>query len=167
MKLFSSFCKFKLSKQFKLSNLIKHHKSSFTEKANTSEKENNSYSDTLKFMFESNILNKKLPCFEIYSSQVEILTQPMDFYLAIIVNIDVILKKLIKQAKERICISSLYLGTGKIEQFLVDELLKALQRKPNLKVTILLDHQRGLRLEKGENSLTMLSKIITEVIKLI
>jgi hypothetical protein len=28
---------------------------------------------------------KKLPCFEVYSSQIEILNQPMDFYLALIV----------------------------------------------------------------------------------
>jgi hypothetical protein len=36
--------------------------------------------------FEKNIKNKKLPCFEVYSSQIEILNQPFDFYLAIIVK---------------------------------------------------------------------------------
>ena len=32
-------------------------------------------------------------------------------------------QKLIKSAKERICISSLYLGTGKMEEFIVDNAL--------------------------------------------
>lgn len=40
----------------------------------------------LKYFFSKNIKTKKLPCFEVYSSQIEILNQPMDFYLALIVN---------------------------------------------------------------------------------
>jgi hypothetical protein len=55
------------------------------------------------------------------------------------------------------------LGTGKMEEFLVDEILKALRRKPNLKVTILLDHCRGLRIEDGKNSLSILKKLVYEV----
>ena len=70
---------------------------------------------------------------------------------------------MIKSAKERICISSLYLGTGKMEEFIVEELLKALRRYPDLKVTILLDFGRGMRLENGKNSLDMLKKIQQQV----
>ncbi len=44
-----------------------------------------SYPDILKKLFESNIKKKKIPCFEVYSSQIEILNQPIDFYLAILV----------------------------------------------------------------------------------
>jgi hypothetical protein len=44
------------------------------------------YPDLIKHFFENNIKSKKLPCFEVYSSQVEILNQPFDFYLAIIVR---------------------------------------------------------------------------------
>lgn len=59
----------------------------------TNDNNNNTYSegntaqypDVLKYFFENNIKTKKLPCFEVYSSQIEILNQPMDFYLAIIV----------------------------------------------------------------------------------
>ncbi len=46
----------------------------------------NVYTDTMKLFFENNIKNKKLPCFEVYSSQIEILQQPMDYYLALIVK---------------------------------------------------------------------------------
>lgn len=40
----------------------------------------------LNYFFSKSIKTKKLPCFELYSSQIEILNQPMDFYLAIIVS---------------------------------------------------------------------------------
>jgi hypothetical protein len=49
------------------------------------------YPEIIKLLFEQNIKNKKLPCFEVYSSQIEILNQPFDFYLAIIVKIRIIL----------------------------------------------------------------------------
>ena len=42
--------------------------------------ENEIYPDLIKHFFENNIKAKKLPCFEVYSSQVEILNQPFDFY---------------------------------------------------------------------------------------
>ncbi len=48
------------------------------------------YPEILKLLFEKNIKNKKLPSFEVYSSQIEILNQPMDFYLAILVNLKII-----------------------------------------------------------------------------
>jgi len=44
------------------------------------------YPEILKTLFEKNVKLKKIPCFEVYSSQIEILHQPMDFYLAIIVR---------------------------------------------------------------------------------
>lgn len=60
---------------------------------NTNSDENNFPKDNinyeehpiLKYFFSKNIKTKKLPCFEVYSSQIEILNQPMDFYLALIV----------------------------------------------------------------------------------
>jgi hypothetical protein len=39
--------------------------------------------------------------------------------------------------------SSLYLGTGKMEEFIVDELYKAVKKNNRLHVTILLDKSRG------------------------
>ena len=43
------------------------------------------YPEVIKTLFENNIKIKKLPCFEVYSSQIEILHLPMDFYLATLV----------------------------------------------------------------------------------
>ena len=118
-------------------------------------KNNEKYDDFVKFFFDLNIKTKKLPCFEVYSSQIEILSEPIDYYLAIL--------KLIRSTKERICISSLYLGTGKMEEFLVDEIIKALKRHPNLKVNILLDKGRGTREVGNKSSALLLKKVLTEV----
>jgi CDP-diacylglycerol--glycerol-3-phosphate 3-phosphatidyltransferase len=49
-----------------------------------------------------------------------------------------------------------------MEEFIVEELYKALKRSPDLKVTILLDHGRGLRIENGKNSLEMLRRLIIQ-----
>ena len=56
-------------------------------------------------------------------------------------------KKLIRNTQERITICSLYLGNGKMEELLVEELLKALRKNKNLKITILLDRGRGKNLK--------------------
>ena len=53
------------------------------------------------------------------SSQIEILKDPVDYYLA--------LHKLTKQAQLRVAMSALYLGTGKLEQYLVERLDNKLQ----------------------------------------
>jgi hypothetical protein len=50
-----------------------------------------------------------------------------------------------------------------MEEFLVDEIYKALLRNPNLRVTILLDNERSSREENGKNSIQMLSKLVKEV----
>jgi hypothetical protein len=71
---------------------------------------------------------------------------------------------MIRNSQERICISSLYFGTGKMEEFIVEELLKALKRKPNLKLTILLDANRALRVEDNKQTHNMLNKLHTLVI---
>jgi len=36
------------------------------------------------------------------------------------------------------------LGIGKMEELIVEELIKALKKNPNLKITILLDRGRGI-----------------------
>jgi len=50
-----------------------------------------------------------------------------------------------------------------MEEYIVEEILQALKRNPDLKVTILLDYARGTRLEKGKDSLMMLDKLQIEV----
>ena len=53
--------------------------------------------------------------------------------------------------------SALYLGTGKLEKYLIEKLSKRTQENPDLRVTVLMDYMRGTRLNRsGESSLTML-----------
>jgi len=64
---------------------------------------------------------------------------------------------LANEAQERISISSLYLGTGKLEEFLVDKLKHKLKSTEHIKVSILLDYMRGTREGRnGKSSLKML-----------
>ena len=51
-----------------------------------------------------------------------------------------------------------------MEEYIVEELLQALKRNPDLKVTILLDYSRGTRFEKGKDSLMMVERLLLEVI---
>lgn len=66
------------------------------------------YSQCQKFLFDHLIKERKSPCFEIPDSrQIEIISEPVEYYLA--------LHKLIERSQKRISMSSLYLGTGKLE----------------------------------------------------
>ena len=68
-------------------------------------------------------------------------------------------------AKERISMSSLYLGTGKLEQFLVERLNRQIKGNPHLHVQIVLDHMRSTRSDrKNKSSYTLLKdlKIMVE-----
>ena len=56
--------------------------------------------------------------------------------------------------------SALYLGTGKLEQYLVDRLENKLQTTPMLKMNILLDYMRGTRTDReGRSSLSLLKPL--------
>ncbi|XP_053152333.1 CDP-diacylglycerol--glycerol-3-phosphate 3-phosphatidyltransferase, mitochondrial isoform X4 [Hemicordylus capensis] len=74
------------------------------------------------------------------------------------------MKEQIKMAKKRVTLASLYLGTGPLEQELVDCLEAALERSlqesgpSSLRVSILLDFTRGSRGRK--NSRTMLLPVL-------
>ena len=101
------------------------------------------------------IKERKSPCFELYSSQVQIITSPQDYYLA--------LHKLAGDAERRISMSALYLGTGNLEKYLVEKLTKCTRQNEDLRVTLLLDYMRGTRLSKGgESSLTVLKALKME-----
>ncbi|XP_065503592.1 CDP-diacylglycerol--glycerol-3-phosphate 3-phosphatidyltransferase, mitochondrial isoform X1 [Caloenas nicobarica] len=97
-----------------------------------------------------------VPEFGISSSHVKVLSSPTEFYE--------LLKVQIKSAKQRVVMASLYLGTGLLEQELVDcleeTLEKSLQAKgpSSLRVSILLDYTRGSRGRK--NSRTMLIPLL-------
>ncbi|XP_034069239.1 CDP-diacylglycerol--glycerol-3-phosphate 3-phosphatidyltransferase, mitochondrial [Gymnodraco acuticeps] len=97
-----------------------------------------------------------VPAFRVPGTHIHILTSPDQFYQT--------MKARIKTAKRRVVMASLYLGTGQLEQELVDCMEDALQRSqdnsdsPDLKVSVLLDYTRGSR---GQiNSRTMLLPLL-------
>ncbi|XP_042252445.1 CDP-diacylglycerol--glycerol-3-phosphate 3-phosphatidyltransferase, mitochondrial [Thunnus thynnus] len=97
-----------------------------------------------------------VPAFRVPGTHIHILTSPDQFYQT--------MKARIKTAKRRVVLASLYLGTGQLEQDLVDCMEEALQlsqensHAPNLKVSVLLDYTRGSR---GQvNSRTMLLPLL-------
>ncbi|XP_069606797.1 CDP-diacylglycerol--glycerol-3-phosphate 3-phosphatidyltransferase, mitochondrial isoform X1 [Ranitomeya imitator] len=93
-----------------------------------------------------------VPEFGISGSSVRILTSPAEFYQ--------VMKSQMKTAKKRITMASLYLGTGVLEQELVDCIEETLHRtdRTDLQVSILLDYTRGSRGKK--NSRTMLLPLL-------
>ncbi|XP_021270130.1 CDP-diacylglycerol--glycerol-3-phosphate 3-phosphatidyltransferase, mitochondrial isoform X2 [Numida meleagris] len=99
-----------------------------------------------------------VPEFGISSSHVKVLSSPAEFYE--------LLKVQIKTAKQRVVMASLYLGTGLLEQELVNCLEETLEKSlqanesPNLRVSILLDYTRGSRGRK--NSRTMLIPLLQQ-----
>ncbi|XP_078081809.1 CDP-diacylglycerol--glycerol-3-phosphate 3-phosphatidyltransferase, mitochondrial isoform X1 [Mustelus asterias] len=101
-------------------------------------------------------IGELVPTFGISGSQVKILNSPSEFYDT--------MKEHIKMAKERIVMASLYLGTGPLEQELVDCIEETLQRSQeeamlsDLRVSVLLDCIRGSRGKK--NSRTMLIPLL-------
>ncbi|XP_071968676.1 CDP-diacylglycerol--glycerol-3-phosphate 3-phosphatidyltransferase, mitochondrial [Engystomops pustulosus] len=93
-----------------------------------------------------------VPEFGISSSRVKILSSPAEFYQ--------VMKAQVQNAKKRITMASLYLGTGALEQELVDCIEETLRRtdKTDLQVSVLLDYTRGSRGKK--NSRTMLLPLL-------
>ncbi|XP_034414486.1 LOW QUALITY PROTEIN: CDP-diacylglycerol--glycerol-3-phosphate 3-phosphatidyltransferase, mitochondrial [Cyclopterus lumpus] len=97
-----------------------------------------------------------VPAFRVPGTHIHILTSPDQFYHT--------MKARIKTARRRVVMASLYLGTGQLEQELVDCMEEALRRSqensddPDLKVTILLDYTRGSRGQT--NSRTMLLPLL-------
>uniref|UniRef100_A0AC35UIL4 CDP-diacylglycerol--glycerol-3-phosphate 3-phosphatidyltransferase n=1 Tax=Rhabditophanes sp. KR3021 TaxID=114890 RepID=A0AC35UIL4_9BILA len=83
------------------------------------------------------------------SSSIEILQEPKDFYNTLI--------NLANEAKERISLSTLYLGTGELEKKLVTSISNNKCNNDKLQINILLDYLRGTR--GIENSVSTLEQI--------
>ena len=58
--------------------------------------------------------------------------------------------------------SALYLGTGKLEQYLLEWLSNKIETTPNLKFNLLLDFMRGTRINKDGSSSLQLAKVLKE-----
>nr|XP_006635218.1 PREDICTED: CDP-diacylglycerol--glycerol-3-phosphate 3-phosphatidyltransferase, mitochondrial isoform X1 [Lepisosteus oculatus] len=97
-----------------------------------------------------------VPAFRVPGHRVRVLRTPDEFFQ--------VMKARIRTAKKRVVMASLYLGTGPLEQELVDCIEEALvrSRKESLtsdfKVSILLDYTRGSRGKR--NSRTMLLPLL-------
>lgn len=68
------------------------------------------------------------------------------------------LRRLIANARSRIVISALYLGSGDKEKLLLKDIESALESNPELKISFLLDHSRARR--GGQSSITLLSPLV-------
>ncbi|XP_061561350.1 LOW QUALITY PROTEIN: CDP-diacylglycerol--glycerol-3-phosphate 3-phosphatidyltransferase, mitochondrial [Phycodurus eques] len=94
-----------------------------------------------------------VPAFRVNGARVHMLTSPDQFYQT--------LKARVRTAKRRVVLASLYLGTGQLEQDLVNCIQEALERSrenghtPELKVSVLLDHTRGSRGEVNSRSMLL------------
>ena len=95
------------------------------------------------------------PFFEVPASHIKILKDPIDFYSA--------LNSGITGSYNRICLSSLYIGTGIFEEHLVRQLEKNLERNPNLRFRMIIDEARGTRNTNLTNGYISSSVLINEI----
>ena len=91
--------------------------------------------------------NQCLNRFFLSFEQMKFLSSPNTFYKTIL--------SLREKATKRITITSLYLGTGKLESTLINKLYSKTREK-DIKLTIIMDKNRCERKEKGRNSLDLL-----------
>ncbi|KAJ2786504.1 CDP-diacylglycerol--glycerol-3-phosphate 3-phosphatidyltransferase [Coemansia interrupta] len=95
-------------------------------------------------------LTRNRPVFRI-KEPIEVIREPQDFYQQLLRGI--------RNARHRIYLSSLYLGSEETE--LVSALDKALSSRPNLQVHILLDCLRGTRTDRnGKSSALLLASLV-------
>ncbi|KAL4239796.1 CDP-diacylglycerol--glycerol-3-phosphate 3-phosphatidyltransferase [Mactra antiquata] len=97
-----------------------------------------------------------VPCFGVNGDNITVINEPCDFYTKY--------KNMVKCAKNRILIASLYLGTGSLESDLVQCIEEACERSvqnknDNFEVHILLDYTRGSR-GANQSSRTMLLPLL-------
>ncbi|GAM24768.1 hypothetical protein SAMD00019534_079430 [Acytostelium subglobosum LB1] len=136
--------------------------------SNNSTSTTTSTSSTTTSVYKDTYLNESFlrlstlgPAFAVDSNNVEFIREPNDFYEQLIEGV--------KRCERRVVLSSLYLGTGKQEIRLVEELVAACKRHPNLQVHILLDGLRGTRKSphdtdptKHVSSATMLQPLLQQ-----
>ncbi|KAI5065242.1 hypothetical protein GOP47_0019937 [Adiantum capillus-veneris] len=88
-------------------------------------------------------LAKHAVAFPVKGNAVEVLDSPSQFYNT--------LKSCIRSAKDRVVISALYVGTGPMEQELLDVVAESLGRKPGLQALLLFDALRSTRKVRGKD----------------
>ncbi|ANZ74227.1 BA75_01613T0 [Komagataella pastoris] len=96
-----------------------------------------------------NQLDSNLPAFNLNAKDLDIITHPQDFYTTLLDRID--------NAKERIFLTSLYLGKDQTE--LLNKLTSSLDRNKDLKLYILMDYLRCTRDSPKTSTASVLSKL--------
>ncbi|KAK4235903.1 hypothetical protein C8A03DRAFT_17398 [Achaetomium macrosporum] len=97
-------------------------------------------------------LDRIAPSFNINGSQIHVLRSPAEFYET--------LKQKIRNAEQRIFLSTLYIG--KAEKELIITLQEALRSKPDLRLSILTDALRGTREAPDPSCASLLAPLIAE-----
>ncbi|KAL2754883.1 hypothetical protein ACRALDRAFT_1035425 [Sodiomyces alcalophilus JCM 7366] len=97
-------------------------------------------------------LDRIAPSFDIDGSQIHIIRSPADFYET--------LKERIRNARERIFLSTLYIG--RTEKELIGTLQDALRQNPKLQLHILTDALRGTRETPNPSCATLLAPLVEE-----
>ncbi|KAJ8263779.1 hypothetical protein GJAV_G00141200 [Gymnothorax javanicus] len=98
-------------------------------------------------------MSEYVPAFRVPGARVRVIRSPDEFFQA--------LKARIKTAESRVVMASLYLGTGPLEQDLVDCMEEALETSvreggaSDLKISILLDYTRGSRGKRNSRSMLL------------
>eukprot|EP01016_Furgasonia_blochmanni_P016657 TRINITY_DN19713_c0_g1_i1.p2 TRINITY_DN19713_c0_g1~~TRINITY_DN19713_c0_g1_i1.p2 ORF type:complete len:113 (+),score=25.45 TRINITY_DN19713_c0_g1_i1:128-466(+) len=90
------------------------------------------FQSNLEFLYANHTRKDKQPFFRVHSKQIEILKEPIDFYVNLHLGV--------RNASERVCLSSLYLGTGNLEKFLIASINGKIKRSAKLRVSMLFDY---------------------------
>lgn len=101
-------------------------------------------------------LGSALPRWEVASGDLQFFTDggPVAFWER--------LRELLRGARRRVSLATLYWGTGAREAQLVDDLRHALERSPELTVRVVVDHSRGRRNTPNGNTVTFLRDLARE-----
>ncbi|KAL9601731.1 MAG: hypothetical protein Q9219_002342 [cf. Caloplaca sp. 3 TL-2023] len=97
-------------------------------------------------------LDQSVPRIDIRADQIEVVQGPNEFYET--------LKNNIRAAKTRIYLSTLYIG--KTEHELISTIQEALQRAPQLRVSILTDALRGTREDPEPSCASLLASLLAK-----
>ncbi|KAH7136420.1 hypothetical protein EDB81DRAFT_657224 [Dactylonectria macrodidyma] len=97
-------------------------------------------------------LDRLAPSFDVRGDQIRIIQTPAEFYET--------LKDRIRNARNRIFLSTLYIG--KSEKELIETLREALRKTPGLKLSILTDALRGTREAPDPSSASLLAPLVAE-----
>lgn len=97
---------------------------------------------------------KEAPGFGVHGSQIKIIHEPSKFYEELLTRSST--------SRERVILSTLYLGTGRKEQQLIKALSENVSSpESSLRIRILLDHCRGTRDSGGESSASLLAPLLS------